>query len=345
MPSKEKILVITVDRDNDIGRKAGINNMVLGREPILKAAQKFALADPTDSDMNAIYQAVKTMDELTDEYNVQVALLVGDEDVGVKSDKKITDQLKKALKEFPADAAVLVSDGAEDEHIIPIIQSFVPIISVNRVIVRQAEELESSYFKIKDFINETLDNPKYARLFFGLPAIIMILWAFFGAEGWRAVVGFLGVYLLIKGFKLEDYVYNAVNELTTSFARRRFAFFIYVVSIAFAILGTYNGYTSMQGWLASEMFETAASFVNSSVYYYLLSMISAWLGRVMNKRKELKKGARAISIPLFGLAIAIVVYTTTGIILTDQFSLVDFLASIGFGFALLAVAFIIEWKG
>ncbi|MFH1294435.1 MAG: DUF373 family protein [Candidatus Aenigmatarchaeota archaeon] len=344
MPSKERILVLTVDRDNDIGRKAGVKNVVIGREALLKAAQKFALADPTDSDMNAIYQAVKTADELVNEFKVEVALLIGDVDVGVRSDKRISDQLKAVLTQFPADAAVLVSDGAEDEHIIPIIQSRLPIISVNRVIVHQAEQLESSYFKIKDFLNESLDNSKYARLIFGLPAIILILGAVFGAEGWRAIIGILGAYLLLKGFKLEKYIYNAADELSTSFTRRRFAFFVYIIAIAFGAIAFYRGYSAMQNWLSSGIFEWVASFVNASIYYFFLSGVSAWIGRVISKIKE-HRGGRIVAMPLFGLAISVVIFTTSGLILTEEFSLLTFILSIGIGFGLLVLAFLIEWRG
>jgi putative membrane protein len=345
MHPKEKILVLSVDRDDDIGRKAGVKGPVVGREGLLKAAQGFAIADPTDSDANAMFQAIKTTDELSNEFMAEVALLTGDTEVGVKSDKKISDQLREVLREFPADAAVLVSDGAEDEHVIPIIQSHLPIISVNRLVVHQAEELESSYFKIKDFINESLENPKYARLIFGLPAIILILGAVFGAEGWRAIIGILGAYLLIKGFKLEKYVYNALDELKTSFTRRRFAFFVYIVGIAFSAIAAYRGYTALQDWLSEGIFECAASFVNASIYYFYLGGVSAWLGRAISKRKEQKKGGKIIAIPLFGLAISVVIYTTSGLMLTPEISLLNFLMSLGIGFGLLVLALLIEWKG
>jgi len=343
--AKERILIISVDRDDDIGRKAGIKGPVIGREALLKAAQAFALADPTDSDVNAIFQAVKVLDELGPDFEAQAVLLTGDNDVGVRSDKRISDQLVGVLKKFNADAAVIVSDGAEDEFILPIIQSRLPVISVNRVVVHQAQELESSYFKIKDFINESLDNPKYARLIFGLPAIIFILAAVFGAEGWRAIIGILGAYLLMKGFKIDKYVGGAMNELVTSFTRRRFAFFIYTIALAFAAIATYRGYTAMQTWLTegNGIFEWAASFVNASVYYYLLAGTAVWIGRVISKRKE-RYGGRVLALPVFGLAIAVVISTTSGLILKAEISLMYFLVAIVLGFGLLLLAVVMEWK-
>ena len=191
---KDKILVVCVDRDNDLGEKTSVKGPLIGKESVMKGASSLALADPSDSDANSMFQAVKVLGDMDKQYQAEVAVLTGDKDVGVKSDRKITRQLDRVLDRFKADYVVMVTDGAQDENIMPIIQSKVPILSVSRVIVKQAEQLESSYYKLKDFIEETLENPKFARLIFGLPAIALILYALFGMEGWRAIVGVVGAY-------------------------------------------------------------------------------------------------------------------------------------------------------
>jgi putative membrane protein len=344
MPEKEKILVLSVDRDNDIGEKAKINGPIIGKENVLKAANALGLADPEDTDFNTLFQAVKVFNKMSGMYNVEVAAITGDKNVGIESDRKISEQLNKVLKKFPADYVVLVTDGAEDEHTIPIIQSKVPILSINRLVVRQAEELESSYYKIKDFIEESLENPKYARLVFGLPAIALLLYGLFGVEGWRAIVGIFGVYLLIKGFKLESYILSVVNELKTSFTRKRFAFFTYIVATAFALLATFQGYTNMLEWSNVGVFETVAAFINASVYYYFLAGTSIWIGRNVSLGKQKRKGRTIISVPLFGLAISLVIFTSSELILSPKISILNFMFSIVVGFAILFVALLIEWK-
>ena len=60
----DNLLVICVDRDNDLGKKAGVKGPVIGREKNLEAASKLALADPTESDANSIFAAVKKYDEV-----------------------------------------------------------------------------------------------------------------------------------------------------------------------------------------------------------------------------------------------------------------------------------------
>jgi len=54
MPEK---LVIAVDRDDDLGRKTGIQSPVIGRRANIEAAVKLALADPEESDVNTMFLA------------------------------------------------------------------------------------------------------------------------------------------------------------------------------------------------------------------------------------------------------------------------------------------------
>lgn len=339
---QEKLLVLSVDRDNDIGLKVGRKGPITGKEDILKTAQHLGLKDPEDSDVNTLYQTIRVWEEVKKNYNARAVVLTGDRSVGMASDQEIGKQLDQVLKKFPAEGAILVTDGAEDEHIMPIVQSKLPILSVNRLVVKQAERLESTYYKIKDFIDESLENPKYARLVFGLPSIILLLYALFGIEAGRAIIGVLGVYLLIKGFKLEKYVYTAFDELKTAFTRRRFAFFAYTVAIAFGILATFRGYNSLTDWSDVGLFETSAAFVSSSVYFYFLAGTMAWVGRQINMKERV--GKKIISVPMFGLAISIVIYTAADMILSTQFSTLNFLSSVILGFFLIFAAVLIELK-
>ena len=47
--SASKLLVICVDRDDDVGKKAGITTPVVGRDECINAAQRLALEDPEDA--------------------------------------------------------------------------------------------------------------------------------------------------------------------------------------------------------------------------------------------------------------------------------------------------------
>ena len=94
-----RVLVLTVDRDNDLGIKTSIRGPVVGRRQVLTAALKLGIADPEESDTNAILGALSQHDALlengADEDEVEVAILTGDEKVGVRSDRAIAAQLSR----------------------------------------------------------------------------------------------------------------------------------------------------------------------------------------------------------------------------------------------------------
>ncbi len=339
---KDRIIVIAVDRDNDLGAKTGIEGPVMGKDNVVEAASKLGVKDPADSDLNAMFEAVRVYDELRKQYDSDVAVITGDRSVGIKSDKVIREQLEKVLRHFRANLAVLISDGSEDEHVMPIIQSEVPILSVKRVVVKQSVQLESTYYKVKDFMKESLEDPKMARLVFGLPAVALLLTAIFGMEGWRAVLGILGAYLVIKGFKLEGYFTGAADELRESFTRKRLSFFLYMIGIVFATLAAYRGYSLMNDWMVVGFFETVAAFLSASIYYFWVAGAMAWVGKSIGSKK--RSLSRAASIPLFGFAISLVVHSGVDMILQPETSIYNFVVSIVVGFVLLFVAVYIEKK-
>ena len=141
-----RLLVICVDRDDDIGSKAGVTTTIVGRNSCIEAAQRLALEDPEDADSNSIFAAVKTFEDLVSKgYQAEVAIVSGTENKGVQADEKIVYQVKSIMEKFAANGAVIVSDGEDDETVIPIIQNVLPIVSVKRVVMRASRTVEYSY--------------------------------------------------------------------------------------------------------------------------------------------------------------------------------------------------------
>ncbi len=338
--AKDRILVLCVDRDNDVGHKTGIEGPIIGKEKALEAATKLSLKDPEESDSNAIFGAVKLFDELGEKYDAEVVVITGHKNRGIDADKEVSRQLDDVLSKRPSDFVILVTDGMDDEYVVPVIQSRIPILSVKRIIVKQAEQLESGYYAIKDFLKETLDNPKFARLFFGLPAIALLLYAALGETGWRVIIIVVGAYLFIKGFRLEDYIFSAFGEFKESFTRRRFSFFMYIVAMAVTVLALYRGYNAVMDFVNMGIFEAAAAFFVASIYFFWIAGAISWLGK--NLRLKEKKTSRIVSIPLFGLAATLVIYNASELILTPTISSFNFLLSIAVGFVLAFMALTIE---
>ena len=138
----ERYLVLCVDRDNDLGVKAKVQTPVVGRDSAVAAATKLALSDPEEADANAIFAAVRKYDELVKGMTpCEVAVVCGDVNRGFEADRRLGKQISNVLAGGRFTGVVLVSDGGEDEQVIPIIQSLKPFVSVLWVTVKHSESV------------------------------------------------------------------------------------------------------------------------------------------------------------------------------------------------------------
>lgn len=270
---KKKILVLSVDRDNDLGRKAGVEGPILGREKVLDAAIKLGLADPTDSDTNVLFRAVNLRDELEREARaVDVAAVTGDEKVGVKSDEKVGEQLDSLLKSFKADGVVLVTDGREDEFIEPVIRSRTMILSVDRIIVQQSEELETTYFILHRYISDLLEDRKVSGLVIGLPGLwvmsFCLAFYFDRKELLYIIGGFTGFYVFSKGFGID-------RILSEELAPGKFSIFTYLAAILFAFAGVSNIWEHAAGtWQEMQLFRILQLYIYANPWIPLAVFVA-----------------------------------------------------------------------
>ncbi len=229
---KENVLVLCIDRDDDLGKKAGVTGPVIGRQANIQAATNLLLKDPEDTDANAMFQAVKIYDEIIKTKKAEVVTITGDSRLGYYADKKVVTQLESILQQFHATSCVFVTDGADDEELLPLISSRIKLDSKRNVVMKQAKELEKTYVTLLSKLKE----PYYAKLFFGVPALILISFLISDmlGYGWRPIVGIVGLYLLLKGFGIEDFIINTVRNLFSSSTRT--ALVVYVPIFALALI-------------------------------------------------------------------------------------------------------------
>src|SRR5574338_164701 len=204
-----RLLVICVDRDDDIGVKAGVVTPVVGRNACLEAAQRLALEDPEDADSNSIFAAVKTFEDLVSKgYQAEVAVVSGTERKGVQGDEKIVSQVKTIIEKFSANGAVIVSDGEDDESVIPIIQNVLPIVSVKRVVMRVSRSVEYSYAVLGRYLKAIAFDSKYSKFFLGVPGILLVIGGIATVLGltreiFAVLVSVLGGAFLIRAFDVD----------------------------------------------------------------------------------------------------------------------------------------------
>ena len=318
-----RTLVLSVDRDDDIGWKAKIDSPVIGRAATLKAANTLALADPEDSDVNAIFMAVKIYDELTAKgEDASLAVIAGNHLHMIEGDRRIATALEQVILETRATSCILVSDGAEDEYVIPIIQSKIPVSSITRVIVNQMPNLEGTYYILK----KLFDDPKISRMIFIPLGLAMLLYAsayLLGYPGTATiiVVGVIGLYMLYKGFGFDEIVHSVLDALRMSLSRGRFSFITYAATILLVIIGCITGFTNVLKYYSSDgslgILLYLMTFIYGAVEWLIVAGLVTSVGVIIdvfvNEREALGK---VIVFPFFVTALGLILYGASVYIIT-----------------------------
>jgi len=246
------LLIICVDVDNDLEQKTGIKGPVIGRDKNFEAATKLMLADPEEEDANTMFAAIKVFDEFyKTRKNVEIVTLTGTPG-SYTAGFEIGKQLDSVLENIPSESCIFVSDGASDQTVLPIIQSRLKIESVKIVSVKQAKGVEATYITLL----EKLKEPHFARIFFGIPALILLLITISYIFGYGLLLPgiVLGVYLLIKGFGIEDILFRLLKSFAISTKRVSFGFYLLsliILFIAIAVgISSFYTYLNRGGILA-----------------------------------------------------------------------------------------------
>jgi len=277
-----KLLVICIDRDDDLGRKTGISTPVVGRNACIEAAQRLALEDPEDADSNSIFFAVKTYEDLVSKgYEAQVITVTGVENRGVQADEKVASEIKSVLKKFSANGAVIVSDGEDDEMVIPVIQNVIPIISVQRVVMQVSRTIEHSYAVFGKFLKLVMYNPKYSKFFLGVPGILLLIGGIGAVTGYNVeifavLITILGGAFLIRAFDIDKAWTNWAKPTPEGFTRM----FTLITGLILIAASVPAGITTVSTVYTSGTVEIASLLTNEVVVGQFVSgMIPfLWIG-------------------------------------------------------------------
>jgi len=250
-----RLLVICVDRDNDLGEKTGIATPVVGRDACIMAAQRLALEDPEDADSNSIFYAIKTYEDLLSKgYQTEIIAVAGVVDRGVQADEKIVHEIRQVLEKFSATGAVIVSDGEDDESVIPIIQNVLPIVSVQRVVMKVSRSVEYSYAVFGKYLKMIAYDSKYSKFFLGVPGILLLIGGIgtiFGytAEIFAFLISILGAAFLIRAFDVDKAWARLTKPTPAGFIR----IFTLVTGIILMISSVIAGLVFLEPRISSDM--------------------------------------------------------------------------------------------
>ncbi len=141
-------LVVCIDRDSP----ATAACLVVGRDAVESLITRTGVVDPEVSRVNCLLEGLAVADELEAEESAPVLAVVGGGSDSVGSDREIASQIDSLVAEHNPDSAVVVVDSADDERLVPIIESRDQVDAVDRVVVRQARDIESTYYLLKQFL-------------------------------------------------------------------------------------------------------------------------------------------------------------------------------------------------
>ncbi len=278
-----KTVILCIDRDNDIGVKGKVDGPIIGREENVRAALALGLADPEDADTNTVLAAIKLYDQMTkDGENVEVATICGHTDVGYKSDRALARQLEEVIEVVNPNNAILVSNGAEDEFIIPMISSRLKIDHVHDVYVKQSRELESWYY----YIVKSARDPKLRTKIIAPVSLAFILVGLFYlspliSDIWNGnstgpvtpyalptLSTLIGIYILWRTYSVGDAIVIGARKTRDSVYDGDLSLIFYIGAILLVATGIVNGVNDASDSPVTGWFPQGVLFFTTGIPWF-----------------------------------------------------------------------------
>ena len=274
----DRLLILAVDRDGDLESKTRVRSPVFGRDAVTSAATQLAISDPEEADANSFFAAVKEYDRLQSRGDgCEVAIVCGVPDSGIDADRKIKREVENLLSRGQFSGVVLVTDGAEDAQILPIVQSMKPIASVVRIVVKHSKTVEETYMVLGRYLRMLVFDERYSKWVIGVPGVIFLfagVLVLFGraTEAGIAILLIVGSAFFVRGFGVDRSVAAMLNQRPYGYLR----IFSAVAGSLIFLVGLSSGFnkvdTSMPPDILQKVIADPILFLNygaEMVGYYL----------------------------------------------------------------------------
>ena len=318
-------LILNVDRDNDFGEKVNIAGPVVGLDKCRVAAERLMETDPEDSDANALFGAIKHYNDLKkNDEDVEIALVTGDKNVGEVSDRMLGKQLEQLLSGNKYSGVILVTDGAEDDYIVPLIVSFKKIEYVKHIIVRHNQNIESLYYYIvraiqdRKLVNKFIIPIGLILLAYGVVSVVFLSYNWVTSKityldpsiaALTVVTIVLGAYLLEKGFEIGKSTQRLVGKMWDYASETRILFLSYIIAIGLIFVGIAYSYASARA-IVNSPFNSVLVFLSVFTWWVLASIFVREIGLSLELYTNGERGGvfRSLFGVTFSASIAFIVY-------------------------------------
>ena len=318
-------LVICIDRSGAIGRATNVPMPVAGWEAVRSLVTDAGLSDPEDASVNCLLESLRVARDLRDEREESVVAVVSAEsETPVGADRSIASQLDDLVDRYDPRAAVVVVDSAEDERVLPIVESRMPVDSVDRVVVRQARDIESTYYLLKQFLaDEQLRSTILVPFGVALLLLPALFYWFSPAEAVAGVAGLLGAALLYKGLAIDRFVAGMPERVREALYAGQVSIVTYVVAAGLALVGGFFGVLSASELGSATRIVEVMEFTYAAVPWFAVAGVTAAVGRLLDELIR-DEGIRTpyLNLPFVIVAVSLVVRGFAGYFLAQE-SVID----------------------
>jgi putative membrane protein len=291
-----------------------------GWEAVRSLVTEVGLADPEDSTVNCLLEALRvTRDLQADGESAVVAVVSGTGDSAVAADRSVAGQIDDLLERYDPSSAIVVTDSAEDERLVPIVESRLPVDSVDRVVVRQARDIESTYYLLKQFLaDEELRSTVLVPLGIGLLLLPVLLVRFSLPVALAGLASLLGAAVLYKGLAIDTYLARLPDRIREALYSGQVSVVTYAVAGGLALVGAFLGALAVSPD-AEGVVVPVMQFFYSSIPWLALAALTASAGRLLDELIESDRIPRPyLNLPFGVVALGLVVRGFAGYFLERE---------------------------
>jgi len=256
---------------------------------------------------------------------VEVAVVTGTDGGDVAANRAVGEEIDRVLAGLATGEevrAIVITDGAQDESVLPVIRSRLPVDGVRRVVVRQAQDLESIYYTMKQVLADpetrgTVLVPLGVLLLIYPLVVLASAFDVAGAAVLGVISGLLGLYSLFRGLGLETAVDDAAERIRSGLYAGRVTLITYVVAVALLLVGVVQGINTVEAVRAElgrpvPTGTAAAAFVHGFLQWAAAAGLTSSLGQITDEYLADRFRWRYLNAPFYVAAIAIVLYALSG---------------------------------
>ena len=253
----------------------------MGREAVESLVVDVGVTDPEDSQVNCLLEGLRVAEDLEDGGEEAVVAVLSGVDDTVGADRAIARQVETLIADHAPDSAVVVVDSADDERLVPIIESRLAVDAVDRVVVRQARDIESTYYLLKQFLADE-ELRKTVLVPTGLALIAYpVLWMVTSpgvATG--AIIAVVGLFLLYKGLGVDVYLAALPGQVREALYSGQVALVTYVVAAGLALVGVFAGALGVSSMTADSSLVLGLRFAFDSIPWLTGAALAASTGQI-----------------------------------------------------------------